>query len=119
MQRTIAYLTAFAYTVRKGGDKREVSIPVSVTAHRTKNFRKEVIFWTELQDASDEISEGFSNFGVTETRRTTAKKGGSAIPTDSIILTNPTEPHRTPVDSDGGAYADARTHLYPQPDAPF
>ena len=78
----------FTYTVRKGGDKREVSLPVSVTAHRTKNFRKGVIFCTELRDTSDEeISEGLSSSGVTEAKRITVRKGGSTIPTDSIILT--------------------------------
>ena len=80
--------TTFTYSVGKRGEKRDVSIPITVTPHRSKNYRKGVISCPELRDTSDdEIVEGLSNFGVNEARRITTRRGGSTIPTDSIILT--------------------------------
>ena len=79
---------SFTYSVRSGGQKRDVSIPLTVVPHRTKNFRKGVITCAELRDTSDEeIADGLSNFGVTEARRITFRRGGSIIPTDSVVLT--------------------------------
>ena len=78
----------FTYTERKRGERREVSLPITVTPHRTKNFRKGVITCPELRDTTDEeIADGLSGFGVTDARRITARRTGSAIPTDNIILT--------------------------------
>ena len=77
---------SFKYSVRNGGQKRDVSIPLTVSPHRTKNFRKGVITCAELRDTSDEeIADGLSHFGVTEARRITFRRGGSTIPTDSVI----------------------------------
>ena len=80
--------TTFHYTARQRGEKREMSLQITVTPHRTKNFCKGVIRCPDLRDTSDEeIVDGLSSFGVKEARRITTRRGGSTIPTDSIILT--------------------------------
>ena len=80
--------TSFTYHVRDGAGRREVSLPVTVAPHRTKNFTKGIINCFDLRDVSeDEMVEGLSRFGVTEARRIVSKRGGVTIPTNNIVLT--------------------------------
>ena len=80
--------TAFTYTVREGGDRREVSIPMAVTPHRTKNSCRGIISCYDLRGVSDaEITDGLSPYGVTHSRRIISRRGGNTVPTDSIVLT--------------------------------
>ena len=80
--------TAFTYTVREGGDRREASIPMVVAAHRTKNSSKGIINCFDLKDVSDEeVADGLSQFGVTHARHITSRRGGVTTPTNSIVLT--------------------------------
>ena len=80
--------TAFAYTVREGGSKRDVSVPMVVAPHRTKNSCRGVINSFDLRGVSDdEITEDLSTYGVTHSRRITSRRGGETVPTDSIVLT--------------------------------
>ena len=78
----------FSYTERCRGVKREVTLPGTVTPHRTKNFRQGVISCYELRDTSDEeIADGLSSSGVTYARRITTRRGGVTVPTDNVVLT--------------------------------
>ena len=80
--------TAFTFTVREGGERREVSVPMTVAPHRTKNSIKGIIRCFDLRGVSDEeITEGLSSFGVTHARRIESRRGGVTSPTDSIVLT--------------------------------
>ena len=80
--------TAFTYTVREGGGRREVSVPMTVAPHRTKNSTKGIITCFDLRGVSDEeIAEGLSGFGVTHARRIESRRSGVTSPTDSIVLT--------------------------------
>ena len=52
-----------------------MSLPITVTPHRTKNFRKGVITCQKLRDISDEeIGDGLSGSGVIEARRITTRR---------------------------------------------
>ena len=76
------------FTAREEGLRKEVTIPITVTQHRTKNFSKGVINCFDLRDTDDiEIADGLSTSGVTEAKRIMIKKGDSLIPTNNIILT--------------------------------
>ena len=80
--------TAFTYTVREGGDRRETSISMIVAPHRTKNSCRGIINCFDLKDVSDDdVADGLSQFGVTHARRITSRRRGVAIPTNSIVLT--------------------------------
>ena len=80
--------TEFTYTVRDGNTRRQVTLPISVTAHRTKNTSRGVIYCVDLEDVSeDDIAEGLSAFGVVSARRIKSRRGGVMIPTHNIILT--------------------------------
>ena len=80
--------TEFSYTVREGHDRRLVKLPVSVSAHRTKNSTRGVIFCFDLEGVSDEdIAEGLSDVGVTSARRIRSRRAGVLTPTHNIILT--------------------------------
>ena len=80
--------TSFTYTVRTGGVKREETVNISVTAHRTKNSSKGVINCFDLRDTSDEeIVDGLADHGVTDAYRIKSRREGQMIPTDNIILT--------------------------------
>ena len=80
--------TEFQYTVKDGHGKRLVKLPITVSAHRTKNTSRGVIFCVDLEDVSDEdIAEGLSDFGVVAARRIRSRKAGALIPTHNIILT--------------------------------
>ena len=80
--------SSLTYTVRTRGKKSDVTLPISVTPHISKNFRKGVINCYELRGTTDdEITEGLSSCGVVAARRITVRKGGSTIPTNNIVLT--------------------------------
>ena len=79
---------SFTYSKRDRMGKRDVSLPITVVPHRTKNFSKGVISCYELRDTSDEeIVDGLLTSGVTEAKRILVRKGGNTISTNSIILT--------------------------------
>ena len=80
--------TSFTYTAKDKGERHEVNIPISVTAHRTKNGSKGIIFCPDLEDVGDEdIEDGLEEFGVIAARRIKAKRNGVLAPTHNIILT--------------------------------
>ena len=80
--------TEFAFTVRDGQGRRLVKLPITVSAHRTKNSCRGVIFCFDLEGVSDEdIAEGLSDAGVVSARRIRSKRAGVLSPTHSIILT--------------------------------
>ena len=80
--------TSFTYTAKDKGERHEVNIPISVTAHRTKNGSKGIIFCPDLEDVGDEdIEDGLEEFGVIAARRIKAKRKGVLAPTHNIILT--------------------------------
>ena len=80
--------TSFTYTVKDKGERREVRVPITVTAHRTKNGSKGVIHCTDLEDVGDEdIEDGLAEFGVIAARRIKSKRNGVLVPTHNIILT--------------------------------
>ena len=80
--------TAFSYTVREEGERREVSVPMAGAPQRTKNSIKGIITCFDLRDVSDEeIAEGLSSHGVTNARRIKSRRGGDIVPTDNIVLT--------------------------------
>ena len=91
--------TAFTFTVRERGEKREVSIPMTVVPHRTKNSTKGIINCFDLRGVTDEdIKDGLSSCGVTHARRIESRRGGVTSPTDNIVLTfsgNDLPPHVT------------------------
>ena len=74
--------TEFQYTVKGGHDKRLVKLPITVSAHRTRNTSRGVIFCVDLEDVSDgDIAEGLSDFGVVTARRIRFRKTGALAPT--------------------------------------
>lgn len=80
--------TSFTFAVREGGERRDVSIPMVVAPHRTKNSTRGIITCFDLRDVcEEEIVEGLSRFGVIAARRLVSKRGGSSNPTDNIVLT--------------------------------
>ena len=80
--------TSFTYTVKDKGERREVKLPITVTAHRTKNGSKGVIHCADLEDVDDEeIEDGLADFGVIAARRIKSKRrDGTLTPTHNIIL---------------------------------
>ena len=79
---------SFTYSVRDSSGRRDVSLPLTVEIHRTKNFSRGVIFCLDLDGVSDaEIEEGLADFGVTAARRIRVRRGGELVPTNSVILT--------------------------------
>ena len=80
--------TEFTYTVRDGNVRRLVRLPISVSAHRTKNSSRGIIYCADLEGVSDdEIADGLSDFGVISARRIKSRKAGVMLPTHNIILT--------------------------------
>ena len=80
--------TEFAFTVREGQGRCLVRLPITVSAHRTKNSCRGVIFCLDLEGVSDEdIAEGLSDAGVVSARRIRSKRAGVLTPTHNIILT--------------------------------
>ena len=78
----------FTYTVKDGNSRRRVTIPMSVTAHRTKNSNRGVIFCPDLEGVSNEdIADGLSACGVVNARRILSRRAGVDVPTPNIILT--------------------------------
>ena len=82
--------TEFTYSVKDGQGRRLVKLPIAVSAHRTKNFSRGMIYCVDLEDVSDdEIADGLSDFGVVMARRIKSrnKRTGTLEPTHNIILT--------------------------------
>ena len=80
--------TEFIYSVKDGDSRRQIRIPIAVSAHRTKNTSRGVIYCVDLEDISDEdITDGLSAFGVVSARRIKTRKNGVLVPTHSVILT--------------------------------
>ena len=80
--------TSFTYTVKDKGERREVKLPITVTAHRTKNGSKGVIHCADLEDVDDEeIEDGLADFGVIAARRIKSKRrDGTLTPIHISIL---------------------------------
>ena len=86
-QRALA-ATHFMYTVKSETGRRTVKVPIHVSAHRSKNSGRGVIFCDDLEGVSDdEIADGLSEFGVISARRILTRKAGVLVPTHSVILT--------------------------------
>ena len=80
--------TSFTFSVREGGHKRDVSIPISVTPHKTKNTTKGIVNCFDLKDVENEdIVDGLAFYGVVEARRILSRRGGVSVPTNNIVLT--------------------------------
>ena len=80
--------TTFTYTMREGGERREVVVPVAVAPHRTKNSCRGIMNCFDLRGVSDdEIADGLASHGVTHARRILSRRGGDTVPTDNIVLT--------------------------------
>ena len=80
--------TSFTFSKRDASGRHDVSLPITVVPHRTKNYTKGVISCYELNDTSDEeIADGLATSGVAEAKRLYVKKKGNVVPTSSIILT--------------------------------
>ena len=80
--------TEFIFTVKDGNSRRQVRVPMSVSAHRTKNASRGVIYCEDLEDVSDDdIADGLAAFGVASARRIKSRKNGVLVPTQSIVLT--------------------------------
>ena len=80
--------TEFAYTARDDRGKRLVTLPISVSAHRTKNFSRGIIYCADLEDVTDEdIAEGLSDYGVVSARRIKSRRAGTPVVTHNVILT--------------------------------
>ena len=78
----------FVYCKRDSSGRRDVSLPMTVEVHRSKNFSRGVIFCLDLEGVSDgEIEEGLAEFGVITARRIQTRRGGELVPTHSVILT--------------------------------
>ena len=78
--------TSFSFAVKGPSGRRDVSVPVTVEPHRTKNTSRGVINCFDLRDISDEeIADGLADFGVTSARRILTKRG--TVKTDNVILT--------------------------------
>ena len=80
--------TEFAYTARDDRGKRLVKLPISVSAHRTKNSSRGIIYCADLEDVSDDdIAEGLSDYGVVSARQIISRRAGTPVATHNIILT--------------------------------
>ena len=80
--------TEFAYTARDDRGKRLVTLPISVSAHRTKNFSRGIIYCADLEGVTDEdIAEGLSDYGVVSARRIKSRRAGTPVATHNVILT--------------------------------
>ena len=80
--------TEFAYTARDDRGKRLVKLPISVSAHRTKNSIRGIIYCADLEDVSDDdIAEGLSDYEVVSARRIISRRAGTPVATHNIILT--------------------------------
>ncbi|GBN33074.1 hypothetical protein AVEN_7612-1 [Araneus ventricosus] len=68
--------------------KTFLDLPVTISPHKTLNFRRGVVSDDELLFSSDEeILEGLSSQGVINVRRILTRKGTDAICTKHVILT--------------------------------
>ena len=86
-QRALA-ATHFMYTVKSETGRRTVKVPIQVSAHRSKNSGRGVIFCDDLEGVSDdEIADGLSESGVISARRILTRKAGKLVPTHSVVLT--------------------------------
>ena len=80
--------TSFTFGMKEGSRRKDVSIPVSVTPHRTKNTSRGIINCFDLKDVSDEdIVDGLAGSGVVEAKRIVSRRGGAQVPTNNIVLT--------------------------------
>ena len=82
--------TEFTFSIRDDQGKRLTSVPISVSAHRTKNYSRGIVYCVDLEDVSDDdIAEGLSEYGVVSARRIKSrnKRTGVLEPTHNIILT--------------------------------
>ena len=76
------------FSKRDSSGRKDVSLPMTVETHRTKNFSRGVIFCMDLEGVSDgEIEEGLAGFGVIAARRIRTRRGRELVPTHSVILT--------------------------------
>ena len=65
----------FIFSQKDANGRRDISLPITVEPHRTKNSVKGVINCFDLRGVSDdEIVDGLAEFGVTEARRMMVKK---------------------------------------------
>ena len=68
--------------------KTLVSVPISVTPHKTLNSTKGVIRCRDLRNMpEEEIQTELASQGVTEVHRVTIRKGSERAPTDTYFLT--------------------------------
>ena len=74
--------------MKEGGHWKDISIPVSVAPHRTKNTSRGIINCFDLKDVSDEdIVDGLAGSGVVQAKRIVSRRGGAPVPTNNIVLT--------------------------------
>ena len=79
--------THFSFTVKTETGRQETKVPITVTAHRTKNSSQGVVYCTDLEGVSnDEIADGLSECGVSSARRIMTKRRGTWVPTHSVVL---------------------------------
>ena len=80
--------TRFTYSIKDANGRRDVTLPLKVETHKTKNSSKGVINCYDLRGVSDEeIVDGLSAYGVTEARRILVRRDERLVATDNIILT--------------------------------
>ena len=57
--------THFSFTVKTETGRQETKVPITVTAHRTKNSSQGVVYCTDLEGVSnDDIADGLAECGV-------------------------------------------------------
>ena len=80
--------TEFTYTAKTGNTRQQEQLPITVSAHRTKNSTRGIVFCPDLEGIDDEeIADGLSHFGVTQARRIMSRKDGGLVPTHNVVLT--------------------------------
>ena len=79
--------THFSFTVKTETGRQETKVPITVTAHRTKNSSQGVVYCTDLEGVSnDDIADGLAECGVSSARRIMTKRRGTWVPTHSVVL---------------------------------
>ena len=69
--------THFSFTVKTETGRQETKVPITVTAHRTKNSSQGVVYCTDLEGVSnDDIADGLAECGVSSARRIMTKREG-------------------------------------------
>ena len=80
--------TECTYTAKTGNTRQQEQLPITVSAHRTKNSTRGIVFCPDLEGMDDEeIADGLSQFGVTHARRIMSRKDGALVPTHNVVLT--------------------------------